>query len=904
MTMSLKEYKRKRDFKKTPEPVGKVKSSLGPLQFVIQKHAASRLHYDFRLDLEGTLKSWAVPKGPSLDPSVKALAVHVEDHPLDYAGFEGIIPAGEYGGGTVMVWDQGTWTPEEKDPPAAYRKGGLKFTLHGKKLKGSWALVRMGGRAGDDGKNWLLIKHRDRYARPSEEYVVTEKKPKSVVSRRTIEQIAKAADRVWSSNRNGSAGAIARSSGSTSRQRATPKKSVKKAVRKKPAVSSAKKKANGAAAPTALDAAELPGARARRQPQSFKPQLATLAAAAPSGDRWIHELKFDGYRMLAHIRDGKVRLFTRKGNDWTARFRGVATAVTAIPCRSAILDGEVVSLDERGASNFQQLQNQLKRGDTGSLAYYLFDIPYFEGFDLTGVPLVERKGLLERLLAAAGASDRTSVRYSDHVTGSGDQVRQQACKRNLEGIVCKRADSTYQQARSPAWLKVKCTRRQEFVVGGYTQPSGSRVGFGALLLGYYDDGALRYAGKVGTGFTSQSLRDVHRELKAREVARPPFAAPPRGADARGVAWVRPELVAEVEFTEWTEDGQLRHPSFQGLRDDKPPTQIVREEIAVMPSKSHASNGKAARRATSAKSAAATAQEDAVVAGVQISSPDKVMYPGYGVRKIDLARYYESVAEWIMPFVARRPLTLVRCPEGQARECFYQKHLTGSMPRSLHGVRIKEKDSTDVYVAVRDIAGVVSLVQMGVLELHPWPAREDKIERPDLLIFDLDPGEGLDWKSVVQGAHDVRACLEALGLKCFLRTSGGKGLHVAAPLSRRNTWDELKEFARGVAETMERAAPDRYVVNMSKAKRKGKIFVDYLRNQRGATAVASYSTRARPGAAIATPIAWDELSVKLRADQFTVANIHERLKRGFKDPWKEFFKIKQSITRSMMRSVAR
>jgi bifunctional non-homologous end joining protein LigD len=664
-----------------------------------------------------------------------------------------------------------------------------------------------------------------------------------------------------------------------------------------------------------LDPAELPGARKAPLPRAFKPELATLSAVAPRGERWIHELKFDGYRMLAVIRDGKCRLITRKGNDWTVRFRAVAQAVEELPIDSAILDGEVVSLDEHGVSNFQQLQNQLKRGDLATLAYYLFDVPYYEGYDLTGVSQLGRKQFLAKVLAGY-ASDESTLRFSDHIHGDGAEVLNQACRRGLEGIVSKRIDAKYFQARSPDWLKTKCTKRQEFVIGGFSQPSGSRSFFGALLLGYYDkDGQLMYAGKVGTGFTTQSLHDVHRELKKHKTDKPAFTNPPRGAGARGVTWVEPALVGEVEFTEWTGDGQLRHPSFQGLREDKPPKSIIREE-ELMPTKARAkttaskntaanNNGAAASNGLAAKKSpkrSATSTEESVVTGVQISNPDRVMYPGYGVTKIDLAHYYESVADWVMPYVEHRPLTLVRCPEGQGTPCFFQKHISATMPKAVHGVKIKEKDGTDIYLAVNNITGLISLVQMGVLEFHPWPAREDKVERPDMLVFDLDPDPEVDWKAVIQGARDVRDCLAALGLESFLRISGGKGLHICAPLSRRNTWDELKSFAHGVADTMVRAAPDRYTSNMSKAKRRGKIFVDYLRNQRGATAVASYSTRARAGAPIAVPLAWDELSTKLKPNMHTVANIHKRLAKGFKDPWKDFFKTKQSITATMLKSV--
>lgn len=615
--------------------------------------------------------------------------------------------------------------------------------------------------------------------------------------------------------------------------------------------------------------------------------------------------------MLAVVNRGKCRLITRKGNDWSTRFRSVTDAVESLGLDRVILDGEVVSLNEKGISDFQQLQNQLKRGQDDSLAYYLFDMPYFEGYDLTAVPLSERKALLERVLAGQAPGSAT-LRYSEHIEGAGAEVLQEACGGGLEGIVSKRVDSKYQQARSPAWLKSKCTKRQEFVIGGYTEPSGARTHFGALLLGYYNaSGELKYAGKVGTGFTSQSLRDVFRELKSRVTPKPEFVDPPRGYEARTVTWIKPELVGEIEFTEWTEDGQLRHPSFQGLREDKRPTSVIREvEIPMPAAKTSSSNGESMKRKAAApksqsKASTKTATkgaDEAVVAGVKISSPDRVVYPGYGVTKLDLARYYESVAEWVLPYVERRPLTLVRCPEGQASPCFYQKHINATMPKAVYGVEIMEKESTDTYLAVRNITGLISLVQMGVLEFHPWPARDDNVERPDMLVFDLDPGDDLEWKAVVQGAKDVRDCLEMLGLKSFLRTSGGKGLHIVAPLSRRNTWEELKEFARGVGETMMRAAPDRYVVNMSKAKRRGKIFVDYLRNQRGATAVASYSTRARSGAPVATPLAWDELSVKLRPNMYTVENIHKRLTKGFKDPWKDFFKVKQVITREMMRMV--
>ncbi len=849
--MSLKEYKRKRDFKKTPEPSGDWRESAPGRQFVIQKHAASRLHYDFRLELGGTLKSWAVPKGPSLDPSVKALAVQVEDHPLDYATFEGVIPKGEYGGGTVMVWDRGTWEPEV-DPVKGLKQGKLKFRLYGEKLCGSWALVRMRGRADDDGKNWLLIKHNDECARPNAKSDSLTRKQRSVVSGRNMEEIAQDADRVWSSNGKAAAKSCAR-------------KAVSKSPKKSQANTGNGASSNGVAQKThspitSSDLAKLTGAHRAKQPTDFRPQLATLASRVPTGNDWLHELKFDGYRALAFFENGKVRLISRNGNDWTARFRAVADALRTLPIKNGILDGEVVSLDASGVSNFQQLQNQMKRGDDDSLVEYLFDVPHLLGYDLTQTPLVERKQALARLVLSTNPKNEGPYRYSDHIQGHGDKILQQACDNRMEGIISKRADSNYQQSRSASWLKVKCLKQQEFVITGYTRPEGSRVGFGALLLGYYNDqGKLVYAGKVGTGFTTQSLRELTTELKKRRVDSSPFKQLPKGIPRRGITWVRPELVGEIEFSEWTSDGRLRQPSFQGLREDKPPEKVTREMPKSPAALKNSNNGAMktkTKRATTNRTKpggskpTATSRNgkgEAVVAGVRLTNPDRVLYPEQEFTKRDLAEYYERVADWILPYLVKRPLTLVRCPEGYTGECFFQKHFTGSLPDAVRTVMVPIKGKREEYVAVDDIAGVVALVQMGVLEIHPWPSREDKLERPDQIVMDLDPGEGAAWKAVVEGAKEVRDRLAAVGLTSYLRTSGGKGLHVVVPLARRNTWDELKQFAKSIADTMTRESPDRYLATLSKAKRRGKIFVDYLRNQRGATAIASYSTRRKAGA---------------------------------------------------------
>src|SRR3954447_12889687 len=645
--MSLKEYKRKRHFNKTPEPAGDENRPAPGRHYVIQKHAASRLHYDFRLEHDGVLKSWAVPKGPSLDPSVKSLAVQVEDHPLEYATFEGIIPEGEYGGGTVMVWDHGTWEPEV-DPDKGLRTGRLKFKLNGEKLHGSWALVRMGGRAGDDGKNWLLIKHKDDAAKPLAKYDVTKRKPKSVVSGRDLEEIAEDADAVWSSNRNGSKKATSN---------AVAKKSIARRTGAKKAV---KPKSNGRAPITTKELAKITGARKAAFPDEFSPQLATLTGRVPSGENWLHELKFDGYRILAKIHNKKIELVTRRGNDWTDRFGSIADALSELPIKAAILDGEAVSLDSHGVSNFQQLQNSMKSGDENSLVYYVFDLPCFEGYNLSDTPLSERKEVLARVLLSANPSNTGPIRYSDHIQGAGDKVLQHACRSAMEGVVAKRADSAYHQYRSQDWLKVKCVKQQEFVIGGYTKPEGARVGFGALLVGYYDKGDLMYAGKVGTGFTAQTLRELLKELNSRKVDKSLFRNPPRGYKGRGVTWVKPELVGEIEFTEWTSDGQLRHPSFQGLREDKPAKEVVREMPNSSKSAEPKSNPKkkSRRRVKTGATAERTSKPkrepvkapatrmksksaggEITIAGVRVTNPDRVLYPEQGITKRELAEYY-------------------------------------------------------------------------------------------------------------------------------------------------------------------------------------------------------------------------------------------------------------------------
>lgn len=885
--MPLQDYRRKRHFDRTPEPQGQQTGGDAGHLYVIQKHAASRLHYDFRLELDGVLKSWAVPKGPSLNPAERRLAVHVEDHPVEYGSFEGVIPREEYGGGTVMLWDHGTWEPVG-DPHAGYRRGRLKFKLHGRRLHGGWSLVRMNKNG--DRESWLLIKEKDEHARTAGDRDILQEHTRSVTTRRTMEQIAGDPDR----SRTRSDGGDQPASGSRSSGRKTVASGKKAATA--PAGHSRSR-----AASAIEDPSKLRNARRAPLPAFIEPQLATLVKTVPTGDEWLHEMKFDGYRILAVIKNGSVRLITRREQDWTARFPRIAEAVSTLPLKEALLDGELVVLRPDGVSDFQLMQNVLKSGSRANLVYYLFDLPHCEGYDLRRTPLLERKEFLARILR--NQPSQGPIRYSDHIAGEGATVYQHACRFALEGIISKRSDSPYESGRTHTWVKVKCLKRQEFVVGGYTDPTGSRPLFGALLLGYHDEqGRLRYCGKVGTGFNTKSIREIHKLLKAIEADRTPFANPPRGAQARGVHWVRPELVAEVEFTEWTDDGHLRHPSFQGLREDKTPREVVREEPETTPrensdmpaTKSRDRSHTPGRNASPARSSTRSTAVEVSIAGVKLSNPDRVLYPEQGLTKQELAEYYERVADRILPYVAGRPLTLVRCPVGHEGECFYQKHATGRLPPALREISIREKNATRKYLVLDDLAGLIALVQMGTLEIHTWGSRADDLERPDHLIFDLDPGPGVDWPEVIRAARLIREELSEWGLKCFVKTSGGKGLHVLTPITPGPGWDETKAFCKDVASTIAGREPDQFTAVMSKSRRTGRIFIDYLRNGRGATAVAPWSTRARPGAPISAPVGWNELSRIKSAAVYTVQNINKRLNTRSKDPWADFFDSRQSI----------
>ena len=861
--MALELYRKKRDFKTTPEPKGKrAKAKRRDLVFVIQKHAASRLHYDFRLELNGVLLSWAVPKGPSLDPNDKRLAMHVEDHPLEYGDFEGIIPAKQYGGGTVMLWDRGTWIPKE-DPIAGYQKGKLKFDLHGEKLQGGWTLVRSRGSKYGGDKAWLLFKEDDEYARTGAEAMVVDSRPHSVVTQRSLKQIAADPARVWHSNKSAA-------------------ENVKAGAKKKPKVR--------------IEPAQAAGARKAALPEFISPQLATPTQTIPAGDGWIHEVKYDGYRIIARIEAGVVRLYSRNRNDWTKKFPDVARALAALPLETAWLDGEIVILDDKGRSSFQALQNALSV-DTGQTIYYAFDLPYLNGYDLRRVHLEERKALLKRLVPDSGM-----LRYSEHFEVEGAKFIAEVCGLGLEGMVSKRRDSTYEGTRGNAWLKLKCGRQQEFVIGGFTDPEGSRHGFGALLLGVYDGGGmLRYSGKVGTGFDQALLVKMRRTLDGLVQDTPPFINPPQGADARRAHWVKPELVAQVTFTEWTHDAIVRNASFQGLRHDKRAHDVVREESGGRPKLAPRKVEAKEARGKELKPSASRPDKD-TVAGIKLTNGDKLLYPEAEITKRDLALYSEAVGEWILPHLRNRPLTLLRCPNGWDKECFYQKHADPNVAAVIERVEVQDSDGPALYMMANSVSALVAMAQMGTLELHPWGSRKPKLGFPDRIVFDLDPDDAVEWQEIVEAVKILKTLLDHLGLRGFLKTTGGKGLHVVIPIQPSLPWDPIKGFSQAVAEVLVQTFPDRFTAKLLKISRKGKIFVDYLRNGEGATAVAAYSARARANAPVSTPIDWSELGRDLRFDHFTIKNLPARLKRLKRDPWEAFSELRQSVTAAMMKNV--
>jgi bifunctional non-homologous end joining protein LigD len=814
--MSLQEYKRKRDFEVTAEPEGHQKKGPDGHGFVIQKHAASRLHYDFRLEMEGVLKSWAVPKGPSYDPTDKRLAVHVEDHPVEYGTFEGIIPKGQYGGGTVMLWDHGHWEPLD-NPHQGLRAGKLKFRMHGEKMHGVWNLVK----TGKEENSWLLFKEKDEFSKSHDEFDVTTL-DRSVTTGRTMDEIAANADTVWQSNRN----------------------EFETDLGKK---------------------AKMPG--------KFSPELATLVENIPEDDDWVHEIKYDGYRLQARIDEGKVRLITRGDQDWTSKFPAVARALLELPVRTAIVDGEVVVLNPDGTNNFQQLQNIMQGEGGGELIFYAFDLPFCQDRDLRDEPLHARKALLKELLEHA----EDPVRFSAHIVGNGPIVLDNACKLGCEGVISKRMDSPYTGRRTHNWLKSKCLHEEEFVVVGFTKGEGSRLGFGSLVLAQWQDGELRHAGRVGTGFNGKMLKAMRTQLDELITDKSPLSHSLTRAESKGVTWVKPELVAQVGYGERTDSGILRHPRFHGQRLDKR-AEDVRPERAV-----------------------STPVPGAVLKKMKLSSPERVIDPGTGLTKLDLAVYYESVGPRMLPHIEKRPLTVVRCPGGTSQQCFYQKHVKDGFPKSVKSVPVVEDDGIADYIMVDTLEGLLALVQMGGLEFHPWGSKADDLDRPDRLVFDLDPDTELGWEHVITATLDVRDQLAALGLQSWCKTTGGKGLHVCVPLQRKLNWEDTKAFCKAFAEMMARAAPKKYTSVMSKERRKGKIFLDYLRNGQGATSVSTYSARSRAGVPISVPLEWSEVTPALDPKAFTIKTWPERADLDAQ-LWTEFSKTRQSITKAMLKKV--
>ncbi len=781
---ALEKYNAKRDFAKTAEPAGKVVKGKGN-RFIVQKHDASRLHWDFRLEVDGVLKSWAVTRGPSANPDDKRLAVRTEDHPLSYADFEGTIPKGEYGGGTVMLWDNGTWAPIAGKTADTLNEGHLHFTLDGQRMKGEWMLIRLKPRGKERGENWLLRKVGDDFAGGSDDLV--EQAVTSVTTGRTMDEIA--------------AGV-------------TPPAKLK------------------------VGKAKMPAFRA--------PQLATLVDSVPSGNSWLHEVKYDGYRALVAVAGGKAKVFTRTGLDWTEKFPEIEKAAAALDVGSALIDGEICALDAKGRPDFSTLRTAIKDSGSTGLTMFAFDLLELEGRDLTSLPNIERKENLRGVLAG-----QTDIVFAEHIVGGGDALFETMCREGYEGIIAKRADATYSGKRTPAWLKIKCTKRQEFVIVGWSASEARTRGFKSLLLALNEDGALRYAGKVGTGFDSDLLISLRAKFDTIAVDKASVTVPREAA--RGAHWVKPELVAEVAFAEFTADNVVRHASFIGLRADKPAKAVVAETPVAPP-----------------------VAED----GVKITNPDRVIFPGDGFTKGELADYYRNIGAVMLPWVARRPISLVRCPQGRAKACFFQKHDAGSFGDTVHKVPIREKDgSSEDYLSIDTIAGLVACVQMGTIEFHGWGSRSDDVERPDRLVIDLDPDEGLGFDAVKAAAVDIKTHLADLGLVSFAMLSGGKGIHVVVPLRPDAQWPAVKDFADRFARALATAEPDRFVATMSKAKRKGRIFIDWLRNQRGSTAVLPYVVRARLGAPVAAPVTWEELRDIDAPARFTIRDAAKLIERA-------------------------
>lgn len=914
-----------RDFKVTAEPSGGTKSKKPEaLPFVIQKHAATRLHYDFRLGWNGVLKSWAVAKGPSYNVHDRRLAVQVEDHPMEYGGFEGIIPRGQYGGGTVMVWDQGTWEPHV-DVDEGLRKGSLKFGINGTKMHGNWTLVRMGGKAAQEGKpNWLLIKEHDDFERGPDDPCITEEMPNSAVTGRTLEEIATASTHVWNSKETAGEGpAWYRDRARDADAASTSDKAASKPAAKPSAKTTSKASPKQAKSPPVVPA-QIEKLPQEKLPDFLKPQLAGETTAPPAGDEWVHELKLDGYRVQARKHGNNVELYTRSGLDWTHRMKPIAEAVKQLAVEDAILDGEVCVLDDKGLSSFARLQASFEKNEKHPLTFFVFDLLHLNGHNTRALPLRERKALLHSLVTEDG-----DVRMSEDMIGDGTRIFHAACELHAEGIISKRADGAYTPGRSAQWVKSKCVHEQEFVVGGWVDLSNGTRGIGSLLLGYYDDaGKLIYAGRTGTGFTQKIHKMLRDKLDALEQKTMPFTAI-SAEGRRGAHWVKPELVVQVRFSTWTGDQQVRQASYQGLREDKPADEVRREigppsakykpvaastkadpepsastEVVhkAKANKVVSINAKKDAKPTSAQKNAAAATTP--MPAIRLTHPDKIVDPESGITKQQLAEFLWAVAPQMLPHIADRPLSLVRCPEGSSNQCFYQKHVNHMLPKGVGSVMVADKKggAPEPYITLNDAEALAGLAQMSVLEIHPWGSHNDHLEEPDRIIIDLDPDESLPWSTVCEAALEVRSLLDAMKLKSFLKITGGKGLHVCFPVTPEHDFSIIKAWTHGLVQAMETARPELYLSKMSKAARTGKIYLDYLRNERGATAVAPYSMRARTGLPVSVPLEWEELAGSERP-RYTVKDFATWQHRLARDPWQAVLKVKQTIPKDALERFA-
>lgn len=887
----LARYRAMRDFHITAEPSGGSGSqTTQKMPFVVQKHAATRLHYDFRLGWNGVLKSWAVTKGPSFFPGDKRLAVEVEDHPMEYAGFEGTIPKGQYGGGIVMVWDFGDWKPLV-DVDRGLRDGNLKFELHGKKLKGAWVLVRMKGRNERPGKpNWLLIKERDGFVQAETDSPITDTSQNSAVTNRTMEEIAASGDHFWHI-------------GSREEHRATEKAAISPDPQRESAEPAIKKVRR----PRNLAEQVLKTTPLEQFPGFISPQLAESATTAPDQNDWVHELKLDGYRIQIHVRssrkNGKIvreaKLLTRKGLDWTHRMPDLARAAAALPVADAIADGEAVVLNPEGIPDFGALQAAFQEGESPNIAYFAFDLLHLDGHNLRDLPLVKRKQLLAGLLA--GDRSASPLRLSEHFDAKGSTVFAKACALGAEGIVSKLASSAYQAGRSNAWRKLKCTLEQEFAIVGFTAPAKGGHGIGALLLGYYEQGKLHYAGRAGTGFTQKMSGDLRTRLNQLIEKTAQLEAIPPDA-RRGVFWVRPELVAQVAFAAWTRDNLVRQAAFKGLREDKAASEVERE--AAVPS------GHAARDVRSTVANSDIRLEKVVnrhthptTTSLPITHPGKILDAESGTTKGMLAEYYVGVAERMLPHIADRRLSVVRCPDGTSGQCFFQKHIGTGMPDGVKIVKVPNRKTGELekFLTVDSLEGLVGLAQMGVLEVHPWGSRNGAFEQPDRIVFDLDPDTAISWGTLAGSAKELRVRLKQLGLASFAKHTGGKGLHVVVPVEAEHPWPVVKEFAHKVVLRMEKEQPGRYVTKMTKAIRAGRIYLDYLRNEWEATSIAPFSPRARRGVPVAVTMDWTELEAKT-PPSFHVADFAQWNFRLNRDPWKEMTRVRQRLSANVLHEV--